>query len=155
MVWGLRWLLPNRLKVYFVRGLTFCPGIDWVFLVMLHILPLAEHLAEVPRPSFIGLRPPSHLCCGLWNSAMSLFNLRAGLLQPRLPGAAFNSVCVSVGQKITPTAKVHTTWGGLVHTSKRLCVCFCLHFYRTSCWSSCVTWWRTSDLCPSGPPPSL
>lgn len=155
MVWGLRWLLPNHLKVYFVRGLTFCPGIDRVFLVMLHILPLAEHLTEVPHPSFIGLRPQSHLSCGLWNSAVSLFNLGAGLLQPGLPGAAFNTICVSVGQKITHTAKVHTTCGALVHAGKRRCVCFCLHFCRTSCQSSCVTWWRTSDLCPPGPSPQL
>jgi len=80
----------------------------------------------VPRPSFTGLRPLSHLCCGLWNSALSLINLGAGLLQPCLPGAAFSAVCVSVGQEITHAARARTTRGGLVHAGKRPRVRFCL-----------------------------
>lgn len=81
----------NRFFFYFI-----------FFLVILHFLLLAEHLAEVPHRSFTGLRPQSHLCCGLRNSAVSLFNRGAGLPQPRLPGAAFNTLCVSVGQKNNP-----------------------------------------------------
>lgn len=72
-----------------------------IFLGILHILPLAGHMAEVPYPSFLGLRPQSPFHCGLWDSAVSLFNLGTGLLQPCLPEAATNTICVSVGQKIT------------------------------------------------------
>lgn len=63
-----------------------------VFLGMLRILPLAGHTAEAPHPSFIGLRPQSPFHCGLWDSAASLFNLWAGLLQPCLPEAATNTI---------------------------------------------------------------
>lgn len=72
-----------------------------VFLGILNILPLAIHMAEVSHPSFVGLRPQSPFHCGLRDSAVSLFNLGAGLLQPCLPEAATNTICVSVGQKLT------------------------------------------------------
>lgn len=72
-----------------------------IFLGILHIFPLAGHTTEVPHPSFISLRPQSPSHYGLWESALSLFHLGTGLLQPCLPEAATNTICVSVGQKIT------------------------------------------------------
>lgn len=69
-----------------------------IFLGMLHILPLAGHTANL---SFIGLRPQSPFHSGFQDSAMSLFNLWTVLLQPSLPEAATNTICVPVGQKIT------------------------------------------------------
>lgn len=108
-----------------------------IFLGILHILPLAEHTAEVAHPSFIGLRPQSPFHCGLWGSAVSLFHLGTGLLQPCLPEAATNTICVSVGQKRTQC------WA-LSHL-RRLCpcqralACTSASAGRTSCWSGCVT----------------
>lgn len=119
---------------------------------MLDILPLAGHTSEVLHPSFIGLRPQSHFHCGLWDSAVSLFNLWTGLVQPCLSEAATNTICVSVGQKITQ-------YWALSHL-RRLCpcqralACTSASGSRTRCWSGCVTWWMASDLCPPDPPPS-
>lgn len=122
-----------------------------IFWGMLHILPLAGHTAEVPHPSFMGLRPQSLFHIGFWDSAVSLFTLWTGLLQPCLPEAATNTICVSVGQKISQC------WA-LSHP-RRLCpcqralACSSASGSRTSCWSGCVAQWRTSDLCPPGPSP--
>lgn len=86
-----------------------------IFWGMLHILPLAGPTAEVPHPSFMVLRPQPPFHSGFWDSAVSLFTLGTGLLQPCLPEAATNTICVSVGQKISQC------WA-LSHP-RRLCPC--------------------------------
>lgn len=117
-----------------------------IFWGVLNILPLAGHTAEVPHPPFMGLRPQSPFHSGFWDSAVSLFTLWTGLLQPWLPEAATNTICVSVGQKISQC------WA-LSHL-RRLCPCqralACSPACgsRTSCWSACVT---VRDIRPGSP----